>query len=625
MDNPFQKRIVSTPWTSEEIEVPEINADSFYTCCQALDRVRRKKLSVSVLLTGLNGSGKTHLLNRIQNHIRTLSSIHLFVAVRLHTSPNRFWRHLRKNCVENLEQKIRNNRSQLELIYLRRLFLECHKRTIPIAMLPGLTDRIRLQSNISLPMVTAFENLIQKHCVTDTLAWLKGYSLSEERLQQIGLPPLENDPEAIEDDAREFVKELFRLAGQDIPVVLCFDQVEALQRYINDEAGLFTLGQAIRTLHNETQNLLIISCIQTFLLADLKKAVTHPDFDGMSDYQNSLNFLTINHAKLLIEARLKTSIADENLKANILQKIEAGLSSIITGTSGTAREVLTYAASVFDQCCSPSITIPPEHFTPQSDDRFLNNELSLREDAAMKRMTPDHLDEIIQGVIPTLCHIRNGQCKETDDLPIPDIDMSLKCDEKTTRISLCNQENMNSLAARLRRLLDRIEKGEGRENLILIRHSERRIPPSAKKVNEYNQKIKKKGARWLTPSRETLSVLDALRSLLNEAKSGDLNNSGRPVTEKTVRDWVRKASCDPAWDFVESMIGDTSADMSGRDPDILMQLMDILKSERIVWLSDAAEKLNQDTRALERMIQPGLYRIGYLDGPPSLLYDMGSF
>ena len=623
MDNPFRSRIVSTPWASGEIEVPEINAEAFDFCCNVLNRVRSEKHSMSVLLTGQTGSGKTHLLNRIQKHLKTISRLHLFLAVRLHTSPNRFWRHLRKNCVESLEKKTRNNRSQLDLIYLRRLFLECHKRTIPTAMLPDLTDRIRLQSNISLAMTTAFENLIRKVNITDTLAWLNGYSLSEYRLQKIGLPPPENDHDVFEDEAREFITELFRLAG-DIPIVLCFDQIEALQRYPNDDAGLFTFGQAVRTLHNETQNLLIISCVQSFFLGDLKRAVMAPDFDGMSEHQKHLDFMTNDQAGLLISARLNTAVEDENQKAEIMKTMEAGLPSLLSGNRGTAREVLTYAAEVFDRWCTPLHQAKSKTLKSDPDERFLEKELSLREDAAMKRMTPDHLDEIIQGVIPTLCHIRNGHCKETDGLPIPDIDMSLQCGEKITRISLCNQDSMNSLAARLRRLMDRMKEGEGGDNLILIRHSERRIPPGAKKVNEYIQKIKKRGARWLTPSRETLSVLDAIRSLLNEAKSGDLNNAGQPVTEKTVRDWIRKASCDPAWDFVESMIGDTSEDMSGRDPDILLQLMDILKSERIVWLSDAAETLNQDTRALERMIQPGLYRIGYLDGPPSLLYDMGS-
>jgi len=615
MDNPFRNRIVSTPWTSGEVEVPEINSDAFNLCCQALDIVRREKHSVSILLTGQTGSGKTHLLNRIQKHLRTINRIHLFIAVRLHTSPNRFWRHLRKNCIESLEKKTRNNRSQLDLIFLRRLFMECHKRTIPMRLLPDLTDHIRYQSDISLSTMTAFGNLIRKINTVDTLAWLKGYSLSEDRLQKTGLPVMENDPEGFEDEAREFIKELFRLAGPDIPIVLCFDQIEALQRYPKDEVGLFTFGQAVRTLHNETQNVLIISCVQTFFLDDLRKAVMVPDFDGMSDFRKHLEHLTSDQARLLIAARLNATNEDDIQKSEINQYIGNGMKSFLAEGNRTAREVLTYAASVFDRWSNPSHPSASGDVTSQPEDRFLENELNLREEAAMKRMTPDHLDDIIQGAVPALCHIWNRQCRETDGLSRPDIDMTLKCADKTTHISLCNQGSMNSLAARLRRLLQQVEAGQGIDNLILIRHAERRIPSGAKKVNSYIQALKQRGARWMTPSRETLSVLDALRSLLGEAKSGDLNNAGQPVLEKTVRDWVRKAVSEPAWNFIESMFGNTPADI-GIDAGILLKLIDILKSERVMWLSDAAKTLNQNPETLERLIQPGLHRIGLLEGPP---------
>ncbi|MFZ3048922.1 MAG: hypothetical protein WA151_23645, partial [Desulfatirhabdiaceae bacterium] len=358
-------------------------------------------------------------------------------------------------------------------------------------------------------------------------------------------------------------------------------------------------------------------------LNDLRKAVMVPDFDGLSDFRKHLEHLTSDQARLLIAARLNDTIQDDIQKSEINRYIGNGMKSFLAEGNRTAREVLTYAASVFDRWRTPSNQSASGDVTSQPEDRFLENELNLREEAAMKRMTPDHLDDIIQGAVPALCHIWNRQCRETDGLFRPDVDMTLKCADKTTHISLCNQGSMTSLAARLRRLIQQVEAGQGIDNLILIRHAERRIPSGAKKVNSYIQALKQRGARWMTPSRETLSVLDALRSLLSEAKSGDLNNAGQPVLEKTVRDWVRKAASEPAWNFIESMFGNTPADI-GIGAGILLKLIDILKSERVMWLSDAAKTLHQNPEALERLIQPGLHRIGVLEGPPPLLYDMGT-
>jgi chromosomal replication initiation ATPase DnaA len=117
--NPFRNTIVADPWNPGIVDVYEINAGAFQLCCQALDRVRAEGRSTSVLLYGEAGSGKTHLLARLRSYLKDQAQLFIFVAVRLHTSPNRLWRHIRKSFVESLLQSIKGNRSQLEFVFMR--------------------------------------------------------------------------------------------------------------------------------------------------------------------------------------------------------------------------------------------------------------------------------------------------------------------------------------------------------------------------------------------------------------------------------------------------------------------------------------------------------------------------
>src|SRR5262245_8070228 len=99
--NPFRSAIVADPWHWDVVDVAEIHGDAFELCCRALEHVRSNHLSTSVLFYGEAGSGKTHLLARFQSYLASLLTTNghappaVFVSVRLQTSPQMIWRHLR--------------------------------------------------------------------------------------------------------------------------------------------------------------------------------------------------------------------------------------------------------------------------------------------------------------------------------------------------------------------------------------------------------------------------------------------------------------------------------------------------------------------------------------------------
>ena len=123
--NPFHGSVLPDARHDPEGDVEGINAEAFDACLQAVEQARTGRQSASVLLNGVPGSGKTHLLARLRVHLearirRDPQAMAMFVYVRLDTTPRRLWRHLREQVVEDLRREI-DGRSCLERLLDLRL------------------------------------------------------------------------------------------------------------------------------------------------------------------------------------------------------------------------------------------------------------------------------------------------------------------------------------------------------------------------------------------------------------------------------------------------------------------------------------------------------------------------
>ena len=617
MINPFRNRIVADPWRPSGTDVAEIHSNAFGLCSRALNTVRKEGRTTSVLLYGETGSGKTHVLNRLQHYTLTLPNLCVFGSVRLHTSPNRLWRHLRTSFVESLARPGKNGRTQLELVFMRRLYLLCKKTTISFEELTDLTETIRTESHLSPNLCQALQHLIHhRHC-PDVQSWLKGHSLPESSYSKLQIrPPDETDDS--EDLAREMVLELCRLAGPTIPVVLSFDQIEALQRYPKDIDGLFRFGQAIRTLHDETSNLLLVTCIQTSFLDELRKAVAFPDFDAMSCHVLTLGTLKLDQALKVISSRID-AISDKGFDKSLLfQNLAKDLSVFVGEAERTCRAILSRCADIFDNLSDPA----PGHGLPDSEpplSTFLQNEMDAREESAFSRIGLDEMDDMLSNVLPSLINILDERCREKDRR-YPDVDMVIACPDAEIGISLCNHQNMSSLAGKLRRLVQNFSPEKG-QRLVLLRHPQFRISPGAKKVNQYLRRLNDRRVRLITPSLEALAALDALRSLLSDARSGDLTHQGNPVHEKTVREWFKSLKVSSAKAFMDDVLSESDP-MSPEDQKILQRLLELMEKERVIALTEAARRMHIEASRLEQFVKNHLREIGYLEGPPAVLFDV---
>ena len=99
---------------------------------------------------------------------------------------------------------------------------------------------------------------------------------------------------------------------------------------------------------------------------------------------------------------------------------------------------------------------------------------------------------------------------------------------------------MTSLAARFKRLRRTLAEGTrpNRTPPIVIRHASLEISTGARKTREHLDELKRLGCRFIQPDAESVATLEAVRSLISDARSGDLSARGETLEPTEVSRWL---------------------------------------------------------------------------------------
>jgi len=110
LKNPFRNNVVQDAWQSPA-DVADIHDAVFRECLAGIDSAARSTPD-SLVIYGSAGSGKTHLLTRLQRHLAETASVApdkvlrcVFVFVRLQTSPALLWQHVRRRLAYDLMRR----------------------------------------------------------------------------------------------------------------------------------------------------------------------------------------------------------------------------------------------------------------------------------------------------------------------------------------------------------------------------------------------------------------------------------------------------------------------------------------------------------------------------------------
>lgn len=646
--NPFSSSVTGDPWESgntDSVDVPEIHRDVFETCLRAIAAVRTNQSSSGVLIHGEAGSGKTHLLKRLRTHcLKTADDLEpwrieqVFVAVRLQVDAGMLWRYLRQRLVDDLMKLAGAGRSQLEhAVMLRAAGLSGSDGDLylwwdyilkePPDVLDVLLDGVAEHAELDYSFLAVIRNLIRRRQRTTARNWLRGDSLPEAALNQLGVGPgdVDADPET---SAQEFVLALCRLIGPGIPIVVCLDQVETLLRHHDDTASLASLGRLVSTLQNGTSNILTVACMQTGFLSQLRDAFGTSDWQRLTESgDDRMSPLNVREATQIVRSRLSAVPEIAALRprnADPVWPLEPAEIAAIVGDGCTPRTLISQCDRLLRQPPSTPVPAGPA-LSREQVSANLARELDQRLDVA-EEPEDSSVDTIVGHAVPWLLETVGGdeswQVRRESDLRDVDF-VAVRADgEARVGLSLLNERNMTRLAARLRRLRSQTDT---LQKLVMIRDARAPITATARATRSYLSELEQNDALLWRPSAELLATLNVIRGLLAESQSGDLSCDGNTIGPATLQEWLKRelrGSLSSVREAAEDLLRPTAPGGFDFEPDAdwLTSLAEFLNERHVVSLDEAAEHCGCDRSQLVDLLQDHPQLFGLLRGEPRVVF-----
>lgn len=640
LPNPFLGSIVPDAWRGASANVPEIHADVYSKCLDAVRIVRQEQRSASVLIHGEQGSGKTHLLARLHQQLtdtKTYPALEddwqIFVYLRMRTSSGRIWRKIRTELVADLMRPMPDGLTQLDHVLAKRLarrsdsigdlaFWWEHHRT---DLMEELVDRwYDLAAEISLrdDFAQVIEWFMRRQHLRHVRAYLSGGLVNEDGFRSLfgNVDPSHYAPDN-EDDSFVAVKAICHIAGPTIPIVFCFDQIEAIEVEDPTHRPVWYLARAVADLTDET-TVAAISCVLAHFADNEIRQQDRPRI--ISAGQTALQKLDRDQMRQIIRSRVAALSATSAAAGNDPQW-PFDDEEMMFQQRLTPRELLHQAAVRFDDLRGKALPPAP----PAGPEHQLAEVFDQRIEEAIREQKPEQTDELIAATLPNLLSIVEPGW--STEYPVGannaqrDIAMVLVGPENEARVgvALCNQPSMISLAAQLKRL-GQNRKAFGLHKLVLIRDGRLPISPGAKTTRQRLDQLTNEEGVLLRPTREIMAVLEAVRSLIADATCGDLTLNGQAVGVSPVRQWLAKNLDAVISEWVDEFRmpprpGWDNGSLPQADVDV-DAVLDRLSSEPIAALDVLSDATGIASARIAELAGIAGDRIGVINGDSSVVF-----
>jgi hypothetical protein len=234
-----------------------------------LDLVAKSHRSLTTVLIGDSGSGKSYLLGRIQ---RTLKSKAFFVYILCNwADSSNIWRHILRATIDSLVQVPEGEQDSQLMLWLKSLsaFTKSNSTSHILQLLQS--DRQNFIKHLKATYKQAgiynpdiffglLHDLTNPQLYDLACEWLRGDDLSEESMQALNVKSCIDT----EDMAKNILANFGKISTQTQPIVLCFDNLDSLPMMgenLLDVQPLFTVNT---TIHGESlKNFLVIISVVT--------------------------------------------------------------------------------------------------------------------------------------------------------------------------------------------------------------------------------------------------------------------------------------------------------------------------------------------------------------------------
>lgn len=287
------------------LTVNSIHQEAINEIEEVLAQVAQDHCTRTLMLFGDSGSGKSYLLGRLK---RLFNSKAFFVYIDPFTASERIWRHILRYTVDSLIKVPEGEQEPQLILWIKNL---------PVFKQLSITKQIgsnrkafvsKLREAYPIDIYNANEflgvlyYLLQSKAELSRLAcdWLRGDDLDEEDLKAIGVHTAIDNEEI----AREILSNFGKISVGNLPIVLCFDQLDNIARLSDGNLDLQSLFSVNSIIHNlKLKNFLaIISIIRSTWQQSANRI--QPADRARVDKSVYLKPITLDQAEALWASRL---------------------------------------------------------------------------------------------------------------------------------------------------------------------------------------------------------------------------------------------------------------------------------------------------------------------------------
>lgn len=302
--NPFDSSTLKTGnFWSDQVEsfsvVNSIHKEAIDTLGKYLSQIKRDRKIRTIVLKGDPGSGKSYLLRRIKNELKLEG---FFVYVDPWISQNSIWKHTLRCIIESLTYIPEGEQDSQLLLWLKDLVNKPNNR-IPerkfISNMKSAHPSVQWNSTLFFRMLY---NLTQPNLYTIACEWLKGDELDEDSLKKLNTKTVIDT----EEKAQGIIKNFGIVASSTKPIIICFDQLEAVGSQNPDGTvnlkPLFQINSILKS--QNSSNLLIIISVVTNIWQEFKQNKLHQSDLDRIDLNINLEKINLEQVKALWASRL---------------------------------------------------------------------------------------------------------------------------------------------------------------------------------------------------------------------------------------------------------------------------------------------------------------------------------
>jgi len=286
-----------------DLTVDSIHQDVVHEIEELLQQVNQDRRTRTLLLAGDSGAGKSYLLGRIKESLNCQA---FFAYIGPWPESDFIWRHILRNTVDSLMYVPTGEKSSQLLLWIKSLsavhsegFMKrfLGERQLFIHNLKGTFPSGIYNPNEFFGVLYDLHNpdLYPIAC-----EWLKGDRLDEESLKLLRVKNAIDTETA----ARNILGNLGKIAAVTQPIVLCFDNLDNIDRALDGFINLQALFSVNSILHNEKlKNFFVIISVVTNTWKQHQKRVQGADLARI-DREIRLQPISLDQAEALWATRL---------------------------------------------------------------------------------------------------------------------------------------------------------------------------------------------------------------------------------------------------------------------------------------------------------------------------------